>query len=117
MAAIPQPRERWGRPAASTLAFLERLGVRLEPISNGFDSDYPIGNKVSCLGVRTDADIRIFLDSDMLAFRPFTGLFATGAWQTDALFGAVPAEMDTSARMMRFGRGYTQARIFRRREK
>lgn len=95
VAAIPHPRERWGWPAESTLEFLEYLGVRLEPIRNGFASDYPIGNKVSCLGVRTSADMRIFLDSDMLALRPFTGLFATGAWRTETQFGAVPAEMDT----------------------
>lgn len=95
VAALPEPRERWGRPAASTLEFLRRLGVRLAPISNGFDSNYPIGNKVSCLGVETTADIRIFMDSDMLAFRPFAGLFATGVWHKDSLFGAVPAEMDT----------------------
>jgi hypothetical protein len=95
IAAIPQPRERWGQPAATTLTFLRRLGVRLEPISNGFTSDYPIGNKISCLGVTTDAQIRIFLDSDMLALQPFTGLCETGAWGTDMLFGAVPADTDT----------------------
>jgi hypothetical protein len=95
VAAIPVPQERWGRPAAGTLAFLERLGARLVPITNGFDSDYPIGNKVSCLGITTDADVRVFLDSDILALQPFSGLFVPGAQKMEAPFGAVPADMDT----------------------
>ena len=94
VAAIPVPQERWGRPAADTLAFLESLGTRLVPITNGFD-DYPIGNKVSCLGVATDADVRIFVDSDILALQPFSGLFVPGAREMQAPFGAVPADMDT----------------------
>jgi hypothetical protein len=95
VAAIPEPRERWGRPADSTLAFLKHLGVRLEPISNGFNTDYPIGNKVSCPGVGTDADMRVFLDSDILAFRPFCGLGDSDMRGMEAPFGAVPASIDT----------------------
>jgi hypothetical protein len=95
VAAIPVPQERWGLPAASTLAFLRSLGVRLEPITNGFHSHYPIGNKISCLGVRTGAQVRIFLDSDMLLSEAFSGLGAPGAGGLAAPFGAVPADMDT----------------------
>jgi hypothetical protein len=94
VAALPVPRERWGQPAASTLAFLERLGTRLVPITNGIDLDYPIGNKVSCLGIATDADVRIFLDSDILCLQPFCGLGAPGVSEMPAQFCAVPADMD-----------------------
>jgi hypothetical protein len=94
VAAIPVPQERWGRPAASTLAFLKRLGARLMPITNGIDTDYPIGNKVSCLGIETEADVRIFLDSDILSLQPFSGLGVPDAGEMAAPFGAVPADMD-----------------------
>jgi len=95
VAAIPVPQERWGRPAAGTLAFLESLGTRVVPITNRFDSDYPIGNKVSCLDIATDADVRIFMDSDILALQSFPGLFGPGARKMQAPFGAVPADLDT----------------------
>ena len=94
VAAIPVPQERWGRPAAGTLAFLESLGARVVTISNRFDSDYPIGNKVSCLDIATDADMRIFMDSDILASQPFPGLISPGSLKMQAPFGAVPADMD-----------------------
>src|SRR5262249_27349002 len=95
VAAIPEPQERWGRPAAATLAFLSSLGTRLVPITNGFDSDYPTGNKVACLGIATDAQVRVFLDSDILALQPVSSVFAPGPGEVQPLFGAVPADMDT----------------------
>jgi hypothetical protein len=71
IAAIPSPVEEWGTPSAGTLAALQRMDVRLVAIENVFGRDYPIGNKLSCLSVPTDADKLIFLDTDIVALREF----------------------------------------------
>jgi len=71
VAAVPIPAEKWGAPAASTLKQLEEMGVRVVHIINEIDPDYPIGNKVSCLRIHTEADKLVFMDSDMLCLREF----------------------------------------------
>lgn len=70
IAALPVPAARWGRPAPETLALLRHLGAQTVDIENQIDQDYPIGNKISCLMVEHDADVTLFLDSDMLCLRP-----------------------------------------------
>lgn len=70
-AAIPQPESIWGKPSSATLELFERLGVGTCGIENPIGPEYPIGNKLACLGIETDADKIIFLDSDMLCMREF----------------------------------------------
>jgi len=72
VAAIPQPAARWGTVSVETLAFMHDLGVRSVPITNRINDNYPIGNKVACLGIDTPADRLIFLDSDILCAREFS---------------------------------------------
>lgn len=73
VAAIPGPEETWGSSGPETMDLFQEIGVRTVGIENLVDSDYPIGNKVSCLGVETDADKIIFLDSDILCCSEFSG--------------------------------------------
>jgi hypothetical protein len=70
--AVPGPIEEWGAPADRTIAILRAMNVRMVSISNPFKQKYPIGNKVSCLSVPTNADKRVFIDSDIVAMRDFT---------------------------------------------
>jgi hypothetical protein len=60
------------RPENSTSAFLKDLAVRFVPTGNEIDRNYPIGNKVDCLRIATDADKLVFLDSDMIVMRDFS---------------------------------------------
>ncbi|ALG67315.1 sulfotransferase [Beggiatoa leptomitoformis] len=71
VAAIPSPATDWGNPREITLTLLAELGVRIVPITNWVDKQYPIGNKVACLGIETLAEKIFFLDSDMLCLQPF----------------------------------------------
>ncbi len=73
VAALPQPESAWGVPSPATLSFLGGLGVRLAPIVNPIGPEYPIGNKLACLSIDTDAEKIVFLDSDMLCLREFPG--------------------------------------------
>jgi hypothetical protein len=91
VAALPQPATRWGTPSEETLALLTRWGVRTVAITNQINDDYPIGNKVSCAAIATDADKLIFLDSDMLCLREFQHQ----ARFTQASFHAKPADVAT----------------------
>lgn len=70
VAAIPDE-SLWGEVSASTKALLNRLAVRIEPITSPFGNEYPIGNKFSALAVTTTADVTVFLDSDILCLRAF----------------------------------------------
>ena len=72
-AAIPQPESIWGKPSFATLELFERLGAGTCGIENPIGPEYPIGNKLACLGIESDADKIIFLDSDMLCMREFHG--------------------------------------------
>jgi hypothetical protein len=87
VAAVPTPEARWGRPRPETLRFLGELGVDVVPITNEIDSDYPIGNKVSCLLVDLAGDVTVFVDTDMLCLRPFAHFP-----EFDAAFCAKPAD-------------------------
>ena len=92
IAAVPTPASIWGELAPQTRALLEQLGVRIEAIVNPLAADYPIGNKLACLAVPTDADKIVFLDSDILCLRDFG--------QPDCLevaFAAKPADLRTFA--------------------
>ncbi len=66
IAAIPQPREIWGTMAQDTAALLDRLHVRRVPITNPIDPAFSHANKIACLGVETEANVLVFLDSDIL---------------------------------------------------
>lgn len=69
VAAVPHPPERWGRLDSKTVELFEQLNVRIEPIYNQISDDYPVGNKLSCLTIPTDAERLIFLDSDILCIQ------------------------------------------------
>lgn len=73
VAAFPGPAALWGAPSKETSASLADLGVKTLPIVNPIGPDYPIGNKLACLGIPTSADKVVFLDSDMLCLRDFEG--------------------------------------------
>lgn len=101
VAALPTPESRWGRPAPETLTALERLSVRTAEIINRVSPDYPIGNKLDCLAVKTDCQRLVFLDTDMLLLRP-----VDLAPLADARLAATPAshahvEADDWARFYR----------------
>jgi len=72
VAAIPQPESRWGPISENTLILMQSLGIRSVPITNRINDNYPIGNKVACLGIETSAEQIIFLDSDILCLREFS---------------------------------------------
>jgi hypothetical protein len=90
VAAIPGPVGSWGKPANATLSLLKRMGVRLVDIENGVDPSFSHANKISCMAIATEADKRVFLDTDMLCLRPF---------RDESRFGAAisckPADLQT----------------------
>lgn len=73
VAALPTPASRWGTPRPEITEQFTRMGVRMVEIENQIDPDYPIGNKISCLGIPTDKDKQVFVDSDILCLREFNG--------------------------------------------
>ena len=80
-------------PSDATLAALRQMEVRTVGIQNDFGREYPIGNKLFCLDVRTDADKVVFLDSDIVALREFTDQSRFGF-----PFNAKPADLQTFSR-------------------
>ncbi len=90
VAAIPQPESRWGKISVTSEELIKQLGVRKVFIENQIDLNYPIGNKVSCLGIETDADKIIFLDSDILCVSNFD----PEKYLTNS-FNAKPADLPT----------------------
>jgi len=88
VAAIPQPVSRWGTISDDTQALMQTLRIRSVPITNNIDENYPIGNKVACLGIETSADKIVFLDSDILCLREFSPQF-------EAPFNAKPTDLAT----------------------
>lgn len=72
IAAVPTPSAIWGELSTETREQLHELGVRIVPIVNPIDPDYPIGNKLACIDVATDASRIVFLDSDILCLRDFS---------------------------------------------
>jgi len=87
VAAIPN---QWGEISETTKVLLKFLGIRSVPITNSINHDYPIGNKVACLGIDTPAEKLVFLDSDILCLREFN----PSQWFT-APFSAKPADLAT----------------------
>ncbi len=71
VAAIPQPESRWGKISVTSEKLIQQLGIRKASIENQIDLNYPIGNKLSCLGIESDADKIVFLDSDILCVSQF----------------------------------------------
>ena len=71
VAAVPSPPARWGTIADATRRMFARVGVRICEVQNDFEPTYPIGNKVGCLSIQTDADKLVFLDSDILCMAEF----------------------------------------------
>lgn len=71
VACLPSPETTWGRPSVTTLELFDTLGIRTVGISNLVDDAYPIGNKLSAVGIPTAAERMVFLDSDILCLRPF----------------------------------------------
>lgn len=71
VAAIPKPKSHWGKISELTKKIIKQLDIRVENIENEIDINYPIGNKVSCFNIKTDADKIVFVDSDIVCMRPF----------------------------------------------
>ncbi|GEM_PF-520505 len=88
VAAIPQPDSRWGIISEETRALMQTLGVRLVPITNPINDNYPIGHKIACLGIDTSADKIVFLDSDILCLSEFR-------FDSQSPFSAKPADLPT----------------------
>ena len=72
VAAIPTPKSLWGEISPLTKKLMKQFEIRTENITNEIDVNYPIGNKVSCFKIQTDADKIVFLDSDILCMKPFS---------------------------------------------
>ncbi len=72
VAAIPEPKSLWGEISPLTKRLIEQFEIRTEGIKNEIDINYPIGNKVSCFNIQTEADKIIFLDSDHICLKPFS---------------------------------------------
>jgi hypothetical protein len=87
VAAIPQPANHWGTLSEKTQALMQILKIRSQPIVNNINKNYPIGNKVACLGIDTSADQIVFLDSDILCLREFNFPF-------NPPFSAKPADLN-----------------------
>jgi hypothetical protein len=72
VAAIPEPKSVWGEISPLTKKLLKLFDVRTENVKNEIDINYPIGNKVSCFNIKTDADKIVFLNSDIICLKPFS---------------------------------------------
>jgi hypothetical protein len=74
--------------------FKNGLGVRIVEVSNPItNGDYPIGNKLLCLDVETEADRVMFLDSDIIALQTVSDLELTKNFGQG--FAAKPADLAT----------------------
>ncbi|WP_395338799.1 sulfotransferase family protein [Ningiella sp. W23] len=65
VAAVPQP-SMWGALSNDTEALITSLSIRKVYIDSPFGKAYPIGNKLAAIGVKTDAPVTLFVDSDIL---------------------------------------------------
>lgn len=72
VAAIPGPKSLWGEISPLTKKLIGQFDVRVVGIENEIDTDYPIGNKLGCFNIQTDADKIVFLDSGILCLKPFS---------------------------------------------
>ncbi len=72
VAAIPEPKSFWGEISPLTKKLIKQFEIRTVGIKNEIDVNYPIGNKLGCFKIPTDADKIVFLDSDMLCLKPFS---------------------------------------------
>jgi len=55
----------------TTKLLIKQLKLRVVEIENPIKGDYPIGNKIACLNIETQAKKIIFLDSDILCLKNF----------------------------------------------
>lgn len=62
----------WGALDSQVLSALQQLNVELLHFTPEFAPDYPIGNKISALGLLNEQQPALFLDSDMLCLAPWT---------------------------------------------
>jgi SAM-dependent methyltransferase len=90
IAAVPRPASVWREPSSAALEMLRRLRVDVQAVENPIGAEYPIGNKLACLGVATRVRTAVVLDSDILCLREFDSdpAAATG-------FAAKPADKRT----------------------
>ncbi|MDA1076296.1 MAG: hypothetical protein O3A63_16275 [Proteobacteria bacterium] len=88
--AVAYPEDTWGAMSAEGIAVLARCGVTRTPILNRISADYPIGNKLTALGVPSEFERVVFLDSDILLIRAFYDhpCLATG-------YAVKPADVET----------------------
>jgi hypothetical protein len=89
VAGVPSPPEGVERLPDAVRELLERLEVTCAPIRNPVGDDYPIANKIACLGLGTEGTATTFLDSDMLCLAPLPDGAFPGA------VNAKPADMLT----------------------
>ncbi len=69
-AAIPQQGD-WNYLAKETTALLNFLGVVLLDMPSPFGEEYPIGNKITAIGLLPDNEPGCFLDSDIVSMEPW----------------------------------------------
>ncbi|MGE5168492.1 MAG: class I SAM-dependent methyltransferase [Deltaproteobacteria bacterium] len=90
IAAVPQPAAIWREPSSAALEMLRCLRVDVRAVENPIGAEYPIGNKLACLGVPARARTVVVLDSDILCLRGFDNDPAAAAG-----FAAKPADKRT----------------------
>ena len=87
--------------ADDTRGMLREWGVRVVEVTNDIDPNYPIGNKVSCMRVATDADRIVFVDSDVVLVRDFVDVS-----RLSGAFAAKPADLAHAIGMLQWRRMY-----------
>ena len=95
VAACPEYAD-WGALDTAVLTTLQQLNVELLHFIPEFAPDYPIGNKVSALGLLNNDQPAIFLDSDMLCLAPWLASELLPATASEQLsLAAKPADLHT----------------------
>jgi hypothetical protein len=92
VAAIPPFTEQEDTLRSDTLILIDELAIRTERIENRISKDYPIGNKVACLGIHTHAETIVFLDSDILCLKKLPPSILSGP------VSLKPADLHTASR-------------------
>lgn len=70
IAAVPL---QFGDLHPITYKILDSIGVQVTHIINDFDPLYAVGNKLFAANVLFDCDKKVFLDSDLICMKPFSG--------------------------------------------
>jgi len=102
IAACPDYKD-WSDLSALTLSALKELSVEIKKFTPVFGSDYPIGNKISALGLLPENAVGCFLDSDMLSLSHWSLEEALKNNES----GAKPADLGTWGNQSSWQKVYT----------